>query len=118
EDLLVYILDPNREVAPNYVNYSVAMDNGRVLSGIIAEESSSSLVLKRAEGASDVVPRDRIESIASTRVSLMPEGLENGLTHQDLADLIAFVRSIPATKPTWLSPAGRSSNGRGEALNR
>ncbi len=100
EDLLVHILDPNREVAPNYLNYSVATEDGRVLTGMIAGESSTALVLKRAEGASDVVPREQIESIASTGLSLMPEGVEKGLSHQDLADLIAFLRSIQPANPS------------------
>ena len=98
EDLLVHILDPNREVASNYVNYSLATVTGRVLSGIIVEESAAALVLKRAEGASDVVPRNQIESLASTGISLMPEGLEKDLSPQNLADLIAFLRSIRAEK--------------------
>ncbi len=96
DDLIVHILDPNREVAPNFVNYNVATEDGRVYSGIIAEESASALVLVRAEGARDVIPREQIERVASTGVSLMPEGLEKGLSMQDLADLIAFVRSIGA----------------------
>jgi len=99
DELLVHILDPNREVAPNFVNYNVATESGRVFSGIIAEESAGALVLKRAEGASDVIPRDQIETVASTGISLMPEGLEKGLSHQDLADLIAFVRSIRPAPP-------------------
>ncbi len=98
EDLLVHILDPNREVASNYVNYSLATVTGRVLSGIIVEESAAALVLKRAEGASDVVPRNQIESLASTGISLMPEGVEKDLSPQNLADLIAFLRSIRAEK--------------------
>jgi len=99
DDLLVHILDPNREVAPNFVNYNVATESGRVLSGIIAEESAGALVLKRAEGATDVIPREQIEAVASTGISLMPEGLEKGLSHQDFADLIAFVRSIRPAAP-------------------
>jgi len=99
DELLVHILDPNREVAPNFVNYNVATESGRVLSGIIAEESAGALVLKRAEGATDVIPREQIEAVSSTGISLMPEGLEKGLSHQDLADLIAFVRSIRPTAP-------------------
>ena len=99
EDLLVHILDPNREVAPNFVNYNVATESGRVLSGIIAEESAGALVLKRAEGARDVIPREQIETVASTGISLMPEGLEKELSHQDLADLISFVRSIRSALP-------------------
>ena len=105
EDLLVHILDPNREVAPNYVNYNVATESGRVASGIIAEESATALVLKRAEGATDVIPRDQIEAITSTGVSLMPEGLEKGLSSQDLANLIAFLRSIRPSTGSIVPPA-------------
>ena len=90
EDLLVHILDPNREVAPNFVNYNVATVEGRVISGIITEESANAIILKRSEGANDVIPRDQIETVQSTGVSLMPEGLEKGLSVQDFADLIAF----------------------------
>jgi putative membrane-bound dehydrogenase-like protein len=96
EDLLIHILDPNREVAPNYVNYNIETVDGLVVSGLIAEESANAVTLKRAEGATDIVPRKRIESIASTGLSLMPEGLEQGLSPQDVSDLIAYVRGIQA----------------------
>lgn len=94
EDILTHVLDPNREIAANYLNYNVETADGRVISGIIASESAAALVLKRAEGVSEVVPRDQIEQAASTGVSLMPEGLEKDLTPADFRDLIAFVRSI------------------------
>ncbi len=94
EDLLLHIIDPNREVALNYVNYNVATVDGRTISGIIVAESARALTLKRAEGVTDVVPRAQIEEVTSTGLSLMPEGLEKGLTPQDLADLIAFVKSV------------------------
>ena len=93
---MTHILDPNREVASNFLNYQVALKDGRVVSGIIAEESAHAISLKRALGATDVIARDQIETIASTRISLMPEGLEKGLSTQNMADLIAFVRSIGA----------------------
>ncbi len=96
EELLVHILDPNREVAPNYVSYNVATAQGRVISGIISDESARAIVVRRAEGATDVIPRELIEAVASSGVSLMPEGLEKGLSVNDFADLIAFIRSIRA----------------------
>ena len=94
EDLLTHILDPNREVASNYVSYNVALDDGRVVSGMIAEESANALTLKRAEGAGDVVPRGRIEKVVSSGLSLMPEGLEKDLKAGDFADLIAYIRGL------------------------
>jgi putative heme-binding domain-containing protein len=94
EDLLIHVLDPNREVAPNYLNYAVETVDGLTLTGLIAEESANAVTLKRAGGATDLVPRNRIESIASTGLSLMPEELEAGLEPKNLADLISYIRSI------------------------
>jgi putative membrane-bound dehydrogenase-like protein len=104
DDLLVHILDPNREVAPNYVNYTVATADGRVVTGLIADETAGAVTLKRAEGATDVVPRSRIEEIASTGLSLMPEGLEKEIDAQGMADLIAYLRSLQAGNPPPAPP--------------
>ena len=99
EDLLIHILDPNREVAPIYLNYNVATRDGRIVTGLIADESANTVTLKRAEGVTEVVPRNRIEEIASTSLSLMPEGLEKGLEPQDFADLIAYLRNLQGEGP-------------------
>jgi putative heme-binding domain-containing protein len=96
EDLLIHILDPNREIAPNYLNYSVETIDGLTITGLIAEESASAVTLKRAGGAIDIIPRNRIESIASTGRSLMPEGLETGFEPKDIAELISYLRSLQA----------------------
>ena len=96
EDLLLHIMDPNREVAPVYLNYTVATSDGRVLSGMIAEETASALTLKRAQGVVDVVPREQIEEMRSTGMSLMPENLETLVDPQGLADLISYVRGVKA----------------------
>ena len=107
DDLLLHILDPNREVASNYMNYNVATTDGRTVSGIIASESATALTLKRAEGVTEVIPRGQIEAVASTGLSLMPEGLEKGLTAQDLADLMAFVKSLQQSPASPSSQPGR-----------
>jgi putative membrane-bound dehydrogenase-like protein len=99
DDLIIQILDPNREVAPGFVNYTVATSDGWVVSGMIAEETGASLTLKRAEGVTEVVPRARVEAVTATGLSLMPEGLEKGLSPQDLADLVAFLRGLAPQGP-------------------
>jgi putative heme-binding domain-containing protein len=96
-DLLVHILDPNREVAPIFVTYTVALDDGRVATGIIAEESASTIVLKRGEGVTENLPRARIEAVASTGQTLMPENLETLIDPPAMADLIRYLRQIKAT---------------------
>lgn len=92
DDLVLHILDPNREVAPAMMMYVVSTKDGRVVSGLLASESGGTIVLRRAEGAQDEIPRSEVESIRSTGLSLMPEGLENDLNPRDLADIIAFLR--------------------------
>jgi putative heme-binding domain-containing protein len=99
EELLTHVLDPNREVLPQYVNYILATTDGQVLSGRIVSESSGAVTLGRAGGVIEVVPRGRIEALSSTGLSLMPEGLESSLTHQEMADLIAFVRALQPAEP-------------------
>ena len=94
EDLLIHILDPNREVLPQYLNYNVATIDGRVLSGQVASESPNSITLRRAEGITDVIPRDQIDEIASTGLSLMPEGIEADVTQEEMADLISYLKGL------------------------
>ena len=93
-ELITHILDPNREVAPNFVQYVVTIDDGRVTTGIIAAETATGLSLKRAEDVQETILRANIDEITSTGTSLMPEGLENKLTPQDLADLLAFILGL------------------------
>jgi putative membrane-bound dehydrogenase-like protein len=93
-DLLVAVLDPNREAQPNFNVYTVITLQGRVHNGIIATETASSLTLRRAESKEDVILRTNIDELLSTGVSLMPEGLEKELSKQDLADVLNFVKTI------------------------
>lgn len=95
DELITHILDPNREVSPNYLEYAVALDDGRTLTGLIAEETAASLTLRKAENVRQEVLRGQIEEILATGKSLMPEGLEQKLTPQDMADLLAFLLHRP-----------------------
>ncbi len=98
EALLIDILDPSREVDPRYLNYMVSTKNGRVLTGMIAAETASSLTLRRAEKAEDTILRSQIDEIQATAKSVMPEGLEMQLSKQDLADVIAYLQGVAVPK--------------------
>ena len=90
--LLNDILDPNKDVAPDFVSYLLVTTKGQVLSGLLAEETASSLKLRRAEGTEESVLRSEIEDFRSSGRSLMPEGLEESLGVQGVADLLEFLR--------------------------
>jgi putative membrane-bound dehydrogenase-like protein len=97
ESLLVDILDPNAAIDGHYVTYLVTLKNGQVMTGIITSETASSLTLARADQQTTVILRQDIETdgVVSTHKSLMPEGLEKSITLQEMADLLAFLRSPP-----------------------
>lgn len=96
EKVLVSILDPNRDVTPNYLNYAIETKDGDSLNGIIGNETAASVTLRQANGSDTTVPRASIVRMESTGRSLMPEGLEAGLGPQELADLLEFIVPLSA----------------------
>jgi putative membrane-bound dehydrogenase-like protein len=93
EALLFDIIVPNAAIDANYVNYVVSTKDGRILTGVLTAESASSITLLRAEKQTDVVLRKDIDEIASTGISLMPEGLEKSINTQEMADLLVFLKN-------------------------
>jgi putative heme-binding domain-containing protein len=96
--LLNDILDPNRDVAPDFIALSVATENGQVSSGLLVEETGSSLKLRKAEGVEETILRSQVAEVRSSGRSLMPEGVEQTLSVQDMADLLTFLRSGPLNR--------------------
>lgn len=94
-DLIIAILDPNREAQPQYQTYTAVTKQGQIHAGLIASETSASLTLKRAEAKEDVILRDTLDELVSNGVSLMPEGLEKDIDQQQLADIIAALKQGP-----------------------
>jgi putative heme-binding domain-containing protein len=94
EAILLNVLDPNREVNPEFVSYALITTDGRTLSGMIAAETATSVTLRRAESASDTVLRIDIDLLQSSGLSLMPEGLEKEIDRQGMADLIAYINVV------------------------
>jgi len=94
EAVLTNILDPNREVLPQYYSYLLVTDGDVILTGMIAAETANTVTIRKADGTSETVQRVNIASLRSTGLSAMPEGLEDKLDLQAAADLLAYLRSI------------------------
>ncbi|QDT25575.1 Cytochrome c [Gimesia panareensis] len=93
-EILVHVLDPNKEVSPNYLEYVVVTDDGLIETGIIVNETPSSITLKKAENKRITILRENIEEIKSSGKSLMPEGFEKKIKTGEMADLIAYLMSL------------------------
>jgi putative heme-binding domain-containing protein len=94
--ILTNVLQPSLEIREGFENYLVQTDDGRVLSGFIADQDAAVVVLRGIDGKNVVVSRETIEDMRAAPISLMPEGLLKDLTPEQVRDLFAYLR---ATQP-------------------
>ncbi len=92
--LLTAILDPNKEVAAQYMSFLVQTRTGESYLGVIAEDTATQLTLKMPGGIAKTILRADVSGSSSDGRSLMPEGLEGGLTTQDMADLLTYIENL------------------------
>ena len=90
--LIRAILDPNQAIESKYTGYVATTKDGRVFTGMITDETATSLTLAKADGKKDTLLRVDLDELKSTGKSFMPEGLELEITPQDLADIFKFVQ--------------------------
>jgi len=91
ERLLSAIIEPNAAVAPEYAACVVETEEGENFFGIKEDENMASLTLHQPGAAPAVWPRLNVRSARTQSWSLMPDGLEEGLSPQDMADLIEYL---------------------------
>ena len=90
--LLENLVDPNATLGADYRMTVFALADGRVINGIIAEQTDQ-LVSIQTPTERVVVPRDEIEEQRTSQLSLMPEGLLDSLDPAAVADLIRYLQS-------------------------
>ncbi len=111
EQLLSNVLDPSLVIGGDYQARTLFTAEGRVLTGLLAEDSPAQIVLKTQGGKLETIPRDDIDEVQVSQLSLMPEGIEKQLEPQELADLfhyLAWDRPPSDPEAKWLpgTPAG------------
>lgn len=88
---LAAILDPNLAVEPQYTAWHCVLKSGEELFGLVAGESGGSIRMRLLDGTERNVLRSQIDQMSGTSESLMPVGLEEGLTVESMADLLEFL---------------------------
>ena len=96
EKLLTSIIQPNAEVAPQFITFQVETKDGESYAAIIANETPSNVTLRMGNGLEITMPRTKVKGMTSSGQSLMPEGLAMGLTSGAMADLLEFIVTAPA----------------------
>ncbi len=97
EKLLRSILDPNAEIAAGFTAYTVETKAGDSFLGVLVSETTATISLQVPNGERQNLARESVANLKASERSLMPEGLEEGLGVQPMADLIEFIlRAGPA----------------------
>ena len=98
--LVESIVAPGREIAPQFVSWSVARTDGTLFTGILLEQSpDGSLVFGDSEGRRIIVKPDEIAERKPQKTSIMPDDLPRLMTAQEMRDLIAFLGSRNPSPP-------------------
>jgi putative membrane-bound dehydrogenase-like protein len=93
-DLLESIVYPSASFARGFEPYILSTREGRVFTGVLARETADAVFLVDGQRTEVRVPRHSIESLVPGKVSIMPQGLEQQMSQQELADIIAFLKSL------------------------
>jgi len=89
--LLTAILDPNRAIESKYRAYKALINDGRLLVGMVVEESATSVKLALADGSNVSILRSDIEQLAVSSRSFMPEGFEKTINQKQMGDLLTYL---------------------------
>jgi len=87
--LLVSIVDPNRQIDAGYELFNIETNEGNFFAGMIAQQNEARVIVRSIAGDAEV-PTASIKSRVNTHRSLMPEGLE-GLGAEALRDIITYI---------------------------
>lgn len=93
ERLVEDIAAPNRNVDKAFHTTSLLLDDGRVLVGLIQSEESGSITLVESSGEQQTIDAERVQARKGSTRSLMPANFHEVISDQQLADLIAYLRS-------------------------
>jgi putative heme-binding domain-containing protein len=91
DQLVSNVFDPSLVIGTAYQARTVLTTDGRILTGLLVEDSPQRVVLKLQGGKLETIPRDEIDQLRTSELSLMPEGLEKQLAPQEIADLFALL---------------------------
>jgi len=92
EAVLYNVIAPNAEVDPRFLEYVVLTNDGQVMSGVIAGETSTAVTLRGPEDKTTTILRVDVDDIHTTGKSLMPEGFEKTIDKKAMANLITFLQ--------------------------
>jgi putative heme-binding domain-containing protein len=99
EELMTSVLEPSKVIAQGYETIVISTKKGKTLNGVFKGETGDSVSLMDNEGVLHTVAKKDIDERAFSPISIMPNGLSDGMTLQDFADIIAYLEARREDKP-------------------
>lgn len=93
-DLLESIVYPSSSFARGFEPYAITTHEGLSYQGVIRRQTSDAIYVTNSARAESRIPRAAIDELSESTVSIMPDGMDKQLTPGELADLVAFLRSL------------------------
>ena len=93
-ELLQSILNPNAVIAQGFDTYAFTTKDKKTHVGFVTLESSDTISMRTAVGVAVEIPTKQILKREKIAYSSMPQGLVAGLTPNQLADLLAYLKSL------------------------
>lgn len=98
ENMLLNIVDPNVSIREGYTLFQVTTKDGRELVGFIVDRDGARITLRDPAGTTQIVPLDQVQREQAAGISLMPEGLIDDLSPQQLRDFFAYLTASAVPK--------------------
>ena len=93
EKILESIVAPSKEIKEGYQAYRLTTTDSKVYSGLKVKEDATEVIIRDATGRDHRVAKDEVESLAASKLSLMPDNVVSQITYDQFIDLLAFLKS-------------------------
>jgi len=88
------ILFPSAGIAHNYEQYSVVLNDGNVVAGLMTSKTDQAVTIRNAEGINRTIPTGDVDEIVKQKISIMPADLQKLLSEQDLVDVVEYLQTL------------------------
>ena len=83
---------PSASIVRDYGTFTVLTDEGKTVAGLLSSETVNHVVIQQSTGELVTIDRESIDTMQENSVSIMPNGLDEALSEQDLADVVSYLR--------------------------
>lgn len=95
-DLTTAILEPSKSIAQGFTTNTIVTLDGLVLTGFVTEELSDRVSIRDQEGKAHTIHKADIDQRQTSPISVMPKGVMDEFTVQDMASLLDYLESLPS----------------------